>query len=39
MKKIPEEYKENDYQKFFEELNQNLEDSIIEFNFEALFLL
>ena len=39
MKKIPEEYKENDYQKFFEELNQNLEDSIVEFNFEALFLL
>ena len=39
MQKIPEEYKENDYQKFFDELNQNLEDSIKELNFEALFLL
>ena len=39
MQKIPEEYKANDYKKFFEELEQNLEESISEFNFEALFLL
>ena len=38
MKKIPEEYKENDYQKFFVELTQNLEDSISEFDFETIFM-
>ena len=38
MQRIPEEYKANDYDKFFSELTQNLEDSINEFNFEKLFL-
>ena len=38
MKKIPEEYKENDYQKFFIELTKNLEDSILEFDFETIFM-
>ena len=38
MKKIPEEYKENDYQKFFVELTKNLEDSISEFDFETIFM-
>jgi hypothetical protein len=38
MQKIPEEYKENDYEKFFEELTKNIEESIDEFNFEQLFL-
>ena len=38
MKKIPEEYKVNDYEKFFEELTSDLEQSINEFNFEKLFM-
>ena len=39
MQKIPDEYKKNDYEKFFSELTQNLEDSISEINFEKIFLL
>jgi hypothetical protein len=39
MQKIPDEYKKNDYEKFFAELTQNLEDSISEINFEKIFLL
>ena len=38
MQKIPEEYKENDYEKFFDELTKNIEESIDELNFEQLFL-
>ena len=38
MKKIPEEYKLNDYEKLFEELIINLNESIKEFNFEKLFM-
>ena len=38
MKIIPEEYKANDYQKFFDELTNDLEESIEEFNFGKLFL-
>ena len=38
MQKIPEEYKENNYEKFFVELTNNIEESIDEFNFEKLFL-
>ena len=39
MQKIPDEYKKNDYEKFFAELTKNLEDSISEINFEKIFLL
>ena len=38
MQKIPEEYKANDYEKFFLELTENIEESIEELNFEKLFL-
>lgn len=36
--KIPEEYKKNDYNKLFLELNKNLKDSINNLNFESLIL-
>ena len=38
LNKIPEEYKENDYKKLFEELTQNLNDSINSLDFERLIL-
>ena len=38
LNKIPEEYKENDYKKLFEELTQNLNDSISMLDFEKLIL-
>ena len=37
MEKIPEEYKENEYEKFFEELTNELEESISKLDFEKLF--
>ena len=37
MQKIPEEYKENDYDKCFEELTQDLQESISSFDFDKLF--
>ena len=37
MQKIPEEYKENDYEKCFEELTQDLQESISSFDFDKLF--
>ena len=39
MKKIPEEYKENDYEKCFEELTQSINQSIEEFDFGKLIML
>ena len=36
--KIPEDYKENDYKKLFEELTQNLNSSINSLDFEILIL-
>ena len=39
MKKIPEEYMENDFKKCFEELTQELNQSIAEFDFEKLIML
>ena len=38
MKKIPKEYMENDYEKFFVELTSNIEESFSELDFEKLFL-
>jgi len=38
LNKIPDDYKENDYKKLFDELNQNLNDSINKLNFEILIL-
>ena len=38
MNKIPDEYKENDYEKCFEELTQDLQESIAEFDFDKLFI-
>ena len=38
LKKIPEDYRENDYKKLFEELTKNLNDSIDELDFEILIL-
>ena len=35
--KIPEDYKNNDYKKLFNELTQNINDSINELDFEKLF--
>ena len=39
LNKIPDDYKENDYKKLFDELSQNLNDSINKLNFEILILL
>ena len=39
MQKIPEEYKENDFEKCFDELTQDLQDSISSFDFDKLFNL
>ena len=36
LNKIPEDYKENDYKKLFDELSENLNDSINSLNFEKL---
>ena len=38
LNKIPEEYKENDYKKLFEELTEDLNKSIDELDFEKLIL-
>ena len=38
MEIIPEDYKKNEYEKFFVELNNNIDESISEFNFEKLFV-
>ena len=38
LNKIPDEYKENDYQKLFDELNQNLKDSINNLDFGKLII-
>jgi hypothetical protein len=38
MQKIPEEYKENDYEKCFEELTKDLQESIDQLDFEKLFI-
>ena len=38
LNKIPEDYKENEYEKLFKELTQNLNDSIRELDFETLIL-
>ena len=38
MQIIPEEYKENDYEKLFKELTDNINESIDDFNFEKLFI-
>ena len=38
IEKIPIDYKENDYEKFFAELTHNIEESIDQLNFEKLFL-
>ena len=38
LNKIPDDYKENDYKKLFDELSQNLNDSINKLNFEILIL-
>ena len=35
---IPDDYKKNDFNKFFTELSLNLKDSIINLDFEKLFL-
>ena len=39
LNKIPDDYQENDYKKLFDELSQNLNDSINKLNFEILILL
>ena len=39
MNKIPEEYKENNYEKFFDELSQEIQGSIEQFDFDKLFIL
>ena len=38
LNKIPDEYKENDYRKLFDELNQNLKDSINNLDFGKLII-
>ena len=38
LNKIPDDYKENDFQKLFNELKQNLKDSINTLDFENLVL-
>ena len=38
MQIIPEEYKENDYEKLFKELTENIKESIKDFDFEKLFI-
>jgi len=38
IEKIPVDYKQNDYEKFFLELTHNIEKSIEELNFEKLFI-
>ena len=38
MNKIPDEYKENDYEKCFDELTQDLQESIAEFDYDKLFI-
>ena len=38
MNKIPDEYKENEYEKCFEELTRDLQESIAEFDFDKLFI-
>ena len=38
LNKIPDDYKENDYKKLFDELTENLNDSINKLNFEILIL-
>ena len=38
LNKIPDDYRDNDYEKLFEELTQNLNDSIRELDFEKLIL-
>ena len=38
LKNIPEDYKENDYKKLFDELTQNLNDSIHSLDFEKLII-
>ena len=39
LKKLPPEYKENDFTKLFEELKQDIEKSIKQYNFEELSLI
>ena len=39
LKRIPEDYKKDDYKKLFNELTENLNDSINTFDFEKLILL
>ena len=38
IEKIPVDYKQNDYEKFFLELTHNIEKSIEELNFEKIFI-
>ena len=38
MQVISDEYKENDFEKLFNELTENIEESIEDFNFEKLFI-
>jgi len=38
LNKMPDDYKENDYKKLFDELTKNLNDSINKLNFEILIL-
>jgi len=39
LEKIPEDYKENDYKKLFEEITKNINDFINKLNFEILIML
>ena len=39
LKKLPPEYKENDFTKLFEELKQDIEKSIKQYNFEELSII
>ena len=39
LKKLPSEYKENDYTKLFEELKLDIEKSIKQYNFEVLSII
>ena len=39
LKKLPSEYKENDYHKLYEELKKDIEKSIKQYNFEELSMI
>jgi len=39
LKKLPSEYKENDFQKLYEELKKDIEKSIKQYNFEELSMI